>query len=68
MRRVAVSVVGLVLFAAPLLAQQGGAPRPQLTADDYARAERWLGYNTASLVFRTSVRPNWLPDDRSGTA
>jgi dipeptidyl aminopeptidase/acylaminoacyl peptidase len=52
------------LFAVPLVAQQGDQGRPRLTAEDYARAERWMGYNTAPLVFRTSVRPNWLPDDR----
>ena len=64
MRRVAVAFVGVLLFAAPLVAQQGDASRPRLTADDYARAEKWMGYNTAPLVFRTAARPNWLPDDR----
>jgi dipeptidyl aminopeptidase/acylaminoacyl peptidase len=63
MRRLAAGVIGVVLFAVPLVAQQG-ADRPHLTAEDYARAERWMGYNTAPLVFRTSVRPNWLADDR----
>ena len=63
MRRVAATVVGLLLFAVPLVAQQGDA-RPRLTAEDYKRAERWMGYNTTPLVFRTTVRPNWLPDDR----
>jgi dipeptidyl aminopeptidase/acylaminoacyl peptidase len=64
MRSLAVCVVGILLSAAPLLAQQGDAERPRLTADDYKRAERWMTYNTSPLVFRTSVRPNWLPDDR----
>ena len=52
MRRFAV-VVGLFLFVAPLLAQPApsraeaqDAARPRLTADDYARAERFMGYNT----------------------
>ncbi|MBK9707120.1 MAG: hypothetical protein IPO77_08985 [Acidobacteria bacterium] len=35
-----------------------------LTADDYARAEQFLGYKTSPLVVRTSVRPAWLPDGR----
>lgn len=35
-----------------------------LTAEDYARAEKFLGYNTAPLVLRAGVRPNWLPDGR----
>ena len=70
MRRFAV-VVGLFLFVAPLLAQPApsraeaqDAARPRLTSDDYARAERFMGYNTIPLVYRNAVRPNWLPDDR----
>jgi Tol biopolymer transport system component len=35
-----------------------------LTADDYARAEKFMAYNTAPLVLRSGVRPNWLPDGR----
>jgi dipeptidyl-peptidase-4 len=35
-----------------------------LTADDYARAEKALGYNTTTLVDRGSVRPTFLPDGR----
>ncbi|HEY2804455.1 MAG TPA: DPP IV N-terminal domain-containing protein [Gemmatimonadales bacterium] len=50
----------LVLAAAPLQAQQ---PRA-LTADDYARAERFMGYNTNQLVSNGAVRPVWLPDGR----
>ena len=64
MRRVAAVSIGLLLFAAPLIAQQGDAARPRLTADDYARAERFMNYNTTPLVFRAAVRANWLPDDR----
>jgi dipeptidyl-peptidase-4 len=46
-------------------AQQPGPVAPRaLTADDYARAERFMGYNTAPLVYRGSVRPDWLPNDR----
>jgi dipeptidyl-peptidase-4 len=46
--------------AARLTAQQ---PRA-LTTADYARAERFMGYNTAPLVFGATVRPTWLPGDR----
>src|SRR5512146_2036527 len=46
--------------ATPVLAQQ---PRA-LTADDYARAERFLGYNTNPLVSGAIVRPGWLAADR----
>ncbi|MFN2566747.1 MAG: DPP IV N-terminal domain-containing protein [Gemmatimonadaceae bacterium] len=52
--------VALVLLAAPLAAQQ---PR-QLTAEDYARAERFLGANAAPLVTGIGVRPTWLGDGR----
>lgn len=35
-----------------------------VTAADYARAERFLGWNAAPLVYRANVRPTWLPDER----
>ncbi|MGQ0647677.1 MAG: DPP IV N-terminal domain-containing protein [Gemmatimonadaceae bacterium] len=54
------SCVALLLLAAPVAAQQ---PR-QLTAGDYASAERYLGQNTAPLVSGTAGRPTWLPDGR----
>jgi dipeptidyl aminopeptidase/acylaminoacyl peptidase len=53
-----------VLLGMPLLAQQADTPRRALTADDYARAERFMGYNTQPLVFRMAVRPTWLGGDR----
>ena len=46
---------------APLPAQQ---PPVTVTAQDYARAEAFLGAATSSLVFRASVQPNWLPGGR----
>jgi dienelactone hydrolase len=47
------------------VAQPRAADAPRVvTAADYARAEKFMGYNTAPLVFRSSVRPNWLPGDR----
>src|SRR5882672_7276035 len=61
----------LVILAVSLIttisagAQQPVADHPRvLTAADYARAEKSLGYNTAPLVFRSGVRPAWMPDDR----
>jgi dipeptidyl aminopeptidase/acylaminoacyl peptidase len=56
--RLAISL--LVLGAAPVAAQQ---PR-QVTADDYARAERALAPNVAPLVSGLAGRPTWLPDGR----
>ncbi len=53
-----------LLIALPVIAQQpANAPRA-LTTADYARAEKWMGYNTNPLVFRAGVRPNWQGDDR----
>ncbi len=52
--------LALLLVAAPLVAQ---SPR-QLTPDDYARAERFLGATTAPLVTGTGVRPTWTEDGR----
>jgi dipeptidyl aminopeptidase/acylaminoacyl peptidase len=52
--------VAALVAATPVLAQQ---PRA-LTADDYARAERFLGYNTNPLVSGATVRPEWLAADR----
>jgi dipeptidyl-peptidase 4 len=37
--------------------------QPALRSQDYERAESFLLYNTAPLVDRSSVRPNWLPGD-----
>jgi dipeptidyl aminopeptidase/acylaminoacyl peptidase len=57
-RATAIPIVIFLLFT-PCFAQTRA-----LTADDYARAEKFLGYNTNPLVLRAGVRPNWLPDDR----
>ena len=63
---------GLILTAAaagacvaPILAQQRGrAPARNLTAADYAHAEKFMTWNTTPLVFRSGVSPTWLSDDR----
>ncbi|MDP9348671.1 MAG: prolyl oligopeptidase family serine peptidase [Gemmatimonadota bacterium] len=52
--------IALLLLAAPLAAQHP----PTLTAEDYARAERFLGAHAAPLVQGTASRPTWLPDGR----
>src|SRR4051794_25464673 len=49
----------LALLCAPLFAQ----PRV-FTAAEYGRAEKFMTYNTASLVYRSGVRPNWIADER----
>ncbi len=52
------------VLAGPLLAAPLFAQSPAITAADYARAERFLAFNTANLVARTGVQPTWLPDGR----
>ena len=59
MRRLIPALVCALTATLPLLAQQ----RP-VTADDYARAEKFLTYNTTPLVLRSGVRPTWLEDGR----
>ncbi|MGI4870474.1 MAG: DPP IV N-terminal domain-containing protein, partial [Janthinobacterium lividum] len=40
------------------------AQQPARTAQDYARAERAMIYNTQPLVDHRLGQPNWLPNDR----
>src|SRR4051812_45072753 len=47
----------LVTFSSFSFAQQKA-----LTADDYARAEKMLIFNTSPLVDRGGVNPHFLPD------
>src|ERR1041385_1850183 len=46
----------------PLAAQQTTPAPPAFTAADYARAEKFMGYNTTPLVLRSGVRPTWVGD------
>jgi dipeptidyl-peptidase 4 len=63
----AISAAGFVLgLSAALAAQQQGTARV-VTNEDYARAERFMTYNTTPLVLHSGVRATWLPgvaDDR----
>jgi dipeptidyl-peptidase 4 len=66
--------ISLLAFTANIFAQKPKATKQPtkttvmqsnaLTAEDYARAEKMLGYNTNALIDRGAVRPNWLPDGR----
>jgi len=38
--------------------------RAQISSDDYARAERMLGWNASKLIINTPVNPEWLEGDR----
>ena len=42
-----------------------GSQTPKVyTTADYARAEQFMNYSTAPLVFHTVAHPSWLPDGR----
>jgi dipeptidyl-peptidase-4 len=54
------------LVAAPTFAQHSAAqtPAPTVSAQDYARAEKFLAWNTAPLVSGATVRVTWLDGDK----
>jgi dipeptidyl-peptidase-4 len=54
-----------VLATTTAIAQRSGDASRALTAADYARAEKFMTYNTTPLVLRSGVRPMWLPGDPS---
>jgi len=54
-------------FLAVALLVSGAASaqqRPALTAQDYARAERFMGYNTQALIDGSVSQLHWLANDR----
>ena len=58
-------LVSASLLFAPLLLEAQAARTPrQLTAEDYAQAERMLGQSTFSLMSGTASQVTWLPDGR----
>src|SRR5262245_36906728 len=59
-RRVLTLIAG-VFLTATVAAQQSP---PALTADDYARAERFMSYNTTPLVLHSGVRPMWTSNNQ----
>jgi len=56
--------VAAAACAIPLTAQPRSEANRALTAADYARAERFMSWNTTPLVFRNGVSPTWVGDDR----
>ena len=66
-RTVRLLVAGTVAACAvtvSLTAQQRGAAARALTPADYARAEKFMTWNTTPLVYHTGVRPTWMDGDR----
>jgi dipeptidyl-peptidase-4 len=55
------TLMAVAVGAIPAVGQQVSRA---LTTTDYARAERFMTYNTMPLILRSGVRPNWLPDGR----
>src|SRR5258708_33860506 len=39
-------------------------PQQRHTPADYARAEKFMNYNTTPMVDRAGVRPSWIAEDR----
>jgi dipeptidyl-peptidase 4 len=57
-------IVSVCLLATTIAVAQERSDAPRaLTAADYARAEKFMTYNTAPLVLHGGVRPTWLPGD-----
>jgi len=61
-RQVALTCFFCCALLAVCSAQQSNSEF-SVTAEDYARAEKFMPYSTTPLVFGT-VRPTWLKDDR----
>src|SRR6202022_3526850 len=51
---------GALVFAAAISASAGAQQARQVTAADYARAERFLRDNVMPLVSGIGVQPSWL--------
>jgi dipeptidyl aminopeptidase/acylaminoacyl peptidase len=54
----------LAILSLPLALPLAAQPPRQFTAEDYARAERFLGQTVSTLVSGMAGRPQWLPDGR----
>jgi dipeptidyl aminopeptidase/acylaminoacyl peptidase len=52
------------LSLALLLAGLPAYSQTKFTAADYARAEKFMTYNTTPLVYNGGVRPSWISGDR----
>ena len=57
-------VASLITTVSATAQQRGSDASVAVTTGDYARAEKFMGYNTTPLVFGSGVRPNWLSDER----
>jgi len=53
-----------LLSLSVVLAGLPAAAQTRFTAADYARAEKFMTYNTTPLVFHSGVRPSWISGER----
>jgi len=56
------AVAGVMLACG--LAASGLAQGRQLSTEDYAKAEKFMGYNVNPLVYHGVARPTWMEDGR----
>src|SRR5688572_20898843 len=56
-------LVTLAIFATAITAT-AQSDKKVVTATDYDKATKALGFNTNKLVFRYNVNPTWLPDGK----
>ena len=57
-------LIYVLSLAVPFAMAVGQTPPRALTAEDYARAERFLGETTTPLVTGTVAAPQWMEDGR----
>lgn len=62
--KLSILIAAYLVTAVPVLGQVNTDASRKVTAADYSRAEKFMPYNTASLVFGDSPTPNWWADDR----
>lgn len=54
----------LLLLCISISSKAQVSSEERITAEDYANAVKYLGFNTSPLVERANVRPNWIDQDR----
>ncbi|HVB30315.1 MAG TPA: DPP IV N-terminal domain-containing protein [Gemmatimonadaceae bacterium] len=63
--RYRVTLLATLVALSPAAPRSLAAQQPRIiTTADYARAEKFMGYYTSSLVFGGTVNPTWLSGDR----
>lgn len=58
------NILTLALIITAIFTATAQPDKKIVTAADYDRATKALGFNTSKLVYRYNVNPTWLPDGR----